>query len=485
MNQARIRFLVFILLGPGLAMGPGGSLRATAQNPTVQPPEDEPPTRRLVLQPATEPRPALKYELLPGLLDRRPGNAAVLYNKIGLTFRGGAEFAQEQNKISQWIDGDLPLEKFPREEARKIVERWGQVLDDLELASRCEQCDWELPLRERDFISLMLPEIQESRNYARLLSLKARLQIVDGDFDGAIRSVRTGYALARHVARSPTLISALVGVAISGVMNARVEELATQPGAPSLYWALTELPDPLVDFRLGMEAEKSMLYLTYPEFRDLDRVHRSPEEWRKLFDKICGELLRVGAEKSWAGRAALTFVAIKGYPAAKRRLVDSGRSPEQVDAMPASQAVLLNSLAVYEETRDAMFKWTTLPYWQAAPQIKKVEEENNDRFRTKEVLPLDLFLPPGNALLTARTRSRRNIAMLRVIEAIRLFVASHEGRLPTQLADLADFPIPDDPITGGPFIYRAQGDRAVLEAPLLPDMPQRNFGARYEINFAH
>lgn len=75
--------------------------------------------------------------------------------------------------------------------------------------------------------------------------------------------------------------------------------------------------------------------------------------------------------------------------------------------------------------------------------------------------------------------------MLRIIEAIRLFGASHEGRLPTRLADLADFPIPDDPITGGPFIYRAQGDRAVLEAPLLPDMPQRNFGARYEINFAH
>jgi hypothetical protein len=440
--------------------------------------------RRLVLHTATEPRPALKYELLPGLLDRRPGNAAVLYNKIGFTFRGGAEFHEEQNKISQWIDVDLPLEKFPREEARKVIEPWGRVLDDLELASRCEQCDWELPLRERNVISLLLPEVQESRNYARLLSLNARLQIADGDFDGAIRSLRTGYALARHVAQSPTVISALVGVAISAMMSVRVEELATRPGAPSLYWALTALPDPLIDFRLGLEAEKSMLFLTYPEARDLDRAQHSPEEWRMLFDKLCDELLRADGEKSWAGRLELTFVAIKGYPAAKRRLIDSGRSPEQVEAMPAVQAVLLHSLAMYEESRDAILKWSTLPYWQAAPRIERVEAETREMYRMKEVLPLDLFLPPGNALLTARARGRRNIAMLRVLEAIRLYGGSHKGRLPKELADLAEFPIPDDPITGGPFIYRIQGETAVLEAPLLPGMPQRSFGARYEINFA-
>ena len=37
---------------------------------------------RITVHPAPEPRPALKYQLLPELLDRRPGNAAVDYGKV-------------------------------------------------------------------------------------------------------------------------------------------------------------------------------------------------------------------------------------------------------------------------------------------------------------------------------------------------------------------------------------------------------------------
>ena len=37
---------------------------------------------QIVLYPAAEPRPALKYQLLPPLLERRAGNAAVWWNRI-------------------------------------------------------------------------------------------------------------------------------------------------------------------------------------------------------------------------------------------------------------------------------------------------------------------------------------------------------------------------------------------------------------------
>ncbi|HEV7226140.1 MAG TPA: hypothetical protein VGN42_25760 [Pirellulales bacterium] len=473
-----------LLFAAALASALAFTEPANAQNAAPQPPPDAPPTRRLTLHSAVEPRPALKYELLPSLLDRRPGNAAVLYNKIGLMFRGGAEFSEQMNKVSEWIESDLPLDKFPREEARVVVDRWRHVLDDLELASRCEQCDWELPLQEREFISLLLPEIQEAREYARLLSLKARLQIVEGDFDGAVRTLRTGYALGRHVAKSPTLISTLVGVATCAQMNARIEELASQPGAPSLYWALTALPRPLVDFRLGIEAEKASLLLTFPELRDLGGKRRSPEDWRRLFDKFGDDLVRVGAiERRPAGRLLLTGMAIKGYPAAKRRLIELGRSPEEVEAMPVAQAVLLYSLDAYEEARDAMLKWTSVPYWEAAPQSAKVEQEIAAAYRTKEILPFNVFLTPGNAFIAASARSERAIAMLRVIEALRLHAGSHEGRLPKQLSEITDAPIPQDAITGGPFIYRAEGDAATLEAPLPPGMDQTHYGMRYEIEF--
>ena len=36
----------------------------------------------------------------------------------------------------------------------------------------------------------------------------------------------------------------MVGAAIAYVMDAVLEELLKQPGAPNLYWALTTLPRP-------------------------------------------------------------------------------------------------------------------------------------------------------------------------------------------------------------------------------------------------
>ena len=71
---------------------------------------------------------------------------------------------------------------------------------------------------------MRLDDIQECRSYARLLKLKTRLQIADGDLDGAIETLQTGYALARHVACGETFIHALVGMSISGLMNEEVEE---------------------------------------------------------------------------------------------------------------------------------------------------------------------------------------------------------------------------------------------------------------------
>ena len=79
------------------------------------------------------------------------------------------------------------------------------------------------------------------------MALKARLEIADRKFDEAIHTLQTGYALARHVGQGGTLIHGLVGIAIGQLMSARVQELVQQPGVPNLYWALTALPQPLID----------------------------------------------------------------------------------------------------------------------------------------------------------------------------------------------------------------------------------------------
>ncbi|HVW36376.1 MAG TPA: hypothetical protein VHB99_03690 [Pirellulales bacterium] len=458
---------------------------ALAQTTAPQPPEDQPPTRRLTLYPAAEPRPALKYQLLPGLLDRKPGNAAVLYNKIGLMFRGGPEFTAEQEKVSQWGDDSLPLEKFPREDARTIVEHWRQVLDDLEYASRRETCDWELPFRERNPITMSLPDAQESRAYARLLRLQARLQVADGDLAGAIASLRTGYALARHVAQGETFVNALIGMAICGHMNAQLEELVSQPGAPNMYWAVASLPHPFIGLRVSTEAEHSFVYLMYPELRDIESQRHPPEYWSRLLDKLATDVAGWN-DDAWKDYSKLSLAArtAQRYPEAKRRLIESGRSPEEVAAMPVAQVVLLYTMQIYDESRDDLFKWFALPYPEAKAGFDKFQADWTE-VRDREIVPLFSVLAPATgAVANASARHERSFAMLRTIEALRMYAAAHDGRGPKQLEDITEVPVPSDPLTGNSFIYRADGDAAVLEAPLPGGMEQRHYGLRYEITFA-
>ena len=125
---------------------------------------------------------------------------------------------------------------------------------------------------------ILLPEVQQSRNYARVLAAKARLQIADGKFDEAIQTLQAGYAFARHVAAGQTIIHGLVGKSIAGMMSYQLRELIQQPDAPNLYWAISSLPRPIVDFRPGLDAEFDSVYLSFPKLRNLDKKIMTVEE---------------------------------------------------------------------------------------------------------------------------------------------------------------------------------------------------------------
>lgn len=476
-----MRQTVLLLVAAHLATGFAVADPPRATKPGQ--PEKGPPTVKLVLRPAAEPRPALRYRLLPGLLEQKPGNAAVVYNKIGL-YLGNEGRQKLDDQTAKWQE--VPLADLPREEVRKLLAANRQVLDDLDLAARRERCDWELPLRERDFVSLLLPEIQMTRCLARLLSIQIRLEIAEGQTDRALRGIQTGFALARHVAEGPTLVNGLVGIAIANLMDARLEELIQQPGAPNLYWALTSLPSPLIDMRTAIETEANMLYLTFPELTGLDDMQRSPAYWQQFVDRMGSNMARwtglTGPASELQVRAAIVALAIKGYPQAKRYLIEHGRSPQQVEAMPVAQVVMVYTMDTYNDLRDQMFKWLYVPYWEARTGIVEMEGRLRSEARDREIVPLaSLLLPAIGSVHAASARSDRRIALLQTVEALRLYAAAHDGQLPAKLSDVTEAPIPIDPMTGQAFAYRANNSTAVLEAMPPPGMAADSFGYRYEI----
>lgn len=432
---------------------------ATAADP---PAKEAPKSVAITLYPAAEPQPALKYQLLPPLLDRRPGNAAVWWNRIPAEryafFVNFEKAFTPSGKIGTWmkIPLDDPREKAYREkELAKTIPmiRDRVVFADMERAARFESCDWQLPIHEGNYVTMLLPEIQQTRMYTRLLSAKARLEIAEGKYAEAARTLQVGYAEARHVGQGPTIINALIGVAIAGIMDYQVQDWIQQPDSPNLYWALSTLPRPLVDFRPGLEAESNLLYLQFPELRGIDKKQMSPEEWNhlyKCFWDLCREL---------DPKKAVPEPLEHYYSVARKFLTQQGRSRTEVDAMPATQVVLLYWVQRFQTLSDDQFKWGLLPIHEVGSQLKQIEKQ--DQLLAAE-RPLDALISAVAAAKKAEVRSEWTQARLRVLEALRLYAATHDGRWPDRLSDITAVPVPKNPFDDKPFIYHRDGDRATL-----------------------
>jgi hypothetical protein len=450
------------------------------------------PPVKIVLYPAPEPRPALKYQLLPPFLERRPGNAAVWWNRLPAERKQFfADFEKEfddTGRIDTWMNiplGDPREKEYREKELAKVsyLLGGGGVYSDMERAARFESCDWQLPVREGNYIAVLLPEVQQSRMYARLLAAKAHLEIAKGKYDEAVRMLQTGYAEGRHVAQGPTIINSLVGVTIAGIMSHQVQQFIQRPDSPNLYWALSTLPRPLVDFRLGGEAESNVLYLQCPELRDLDKKELSPDEWRELLKRIVQQSrlpLSLSSPSPLSPdtyTAAITALAVNGYPRAKRYLVERGRTAAEVEAMPVAQVVLLYTVKYYDELSDAYFKWFYLPASEAGDGARGADRELHDALAARqEIIPFASFLLPAiTAAKEAETRCQWNLAMLRIFEALRLYAAGHEGRWPDRLSDITEVPVPTNPYDGKPFVYERRGGKAVLTSQKgPPSMPWRH-----------
>jgi hypothetical protein len=468
---------------------PADSKPNEQQNPAVQ---DAPKTVEFVLYPAAPPATALGLRLLPRYLEITPGNAATLYLKALVVSseysdRTSTEVAQ---KIDRWLE--TPPSQLPKEEVQQFLETYRSTLALLRIAARRDHCDWDPPIRESNVYTILLPEIQNMRRFAHMLALQARLQIAEGHPAEAIDTLATGFAMARHTADCPFLVSGLVGVAISGILQRQVDALVQMPNCPNLYWCLTALPDPFIDFRPAYELEWENIYLIFPELRGVNHAEHTPAEWQSALASLLRRRSELGRElrmvnMSDFGDSVLEAAKIvTGYPKARAGLIAAGRTAKEVDAMPPAQVILLYSVFLYERANDEQYKWANIPYWQSREPLARSAKNLEARLREDEVIPLaQLLVPATFAVQGATARNQRRFAALRTIEALRFYADLHQGNFPVALAEIEEVPLPIDPVTGKPFDYQrlAEG-RAVLEAkPPVGESWQR-FGLRYELTVA-
>jgi hypothetical protein len=451
---------------------------------------DDPPTvtpKPVAVYPAAAPKPALKYLLLPDLTEMHEGNKAHLFMKA---FAEQSHFffnKDVQDERQKYLEA--PLEELPA----GLKDYGGNLMKRLHDAACAEQCDWQM-LRElkRDGVNTLLPDVQYMRHLAAVLKVRCRGEIKAGDFPAAIRTVQTMLALARSFNDHPTLIGQLVGCAIAAIGLGCVEEMTQQPGCPNLYWALSDLPAPLIDIDKGLKGDRVMCQVELADFRRGGAAW-TDEESAKAFRRLHQLAARLDPlPAAVKGPADLvpymqTLVTnVEFLKASDGWLRDAGYAAADVKAMPDTQRVIVGSAERLDALRDDLAKWMRRPYWEMPDEMKRLVVGDEWKVAAKDVNKSGMF---GGLRVTAmkvkvaQTRTDSLVAQLRMVEALRMTADAH-GKFPAHLP--ADLPVPVDPFSGKPFVYALEDDGKTAVFTLTPPLglEVKPYSFRYRVSVA-
>lgn len=426
----------------------------------------------LTVSPAAAPATALKYELLPRNTEKRDGNASVGYYQSLVIRPAGPSDPSKVKKLNEQESTFLetPIEELSARELTEFLKPYRTVLTTADQAARYARCDWqrENQLSGEGLFALM-PELQQHRELARLLALRIRLAAVENNFEDATTGLKTGFQHAKHVGESPSLISLLVGLAIANIHLKRIEDVIQRPGSPNLYWALTTLPHPFIDPRPGLDGEEAFLQSVLPGLNALESGPVTADQATQAIDRLVQTYREPGND---AGiRTLATKVGIVGYASlyhaqAKKDLIERGRTAKDLDAMPPVQVVLLRGVSVYRELMDDRRKLFSLP----PADAKTLFAGQQERLKTLRegsdpmISLFSLTVPAVEKVYESFARTERRIALLRTVEAVRLYAAV-KGNPPANLTDVTAVPVPNDPHTGKLFEYAAEGKTVRITAP--------------------
>jgi len=447
-------------------------------------------TRELTLYPQAEPKPALKYRLLPDDFDLMEGNAALYYLKAMGFFEQSHAQQQLREMHKKWreaadakhlIYNQFPPYSFletapkdlPLQEVKSYLELTRFQSFFLEEARRLRSFSLDRNIKHFDNpVGYLLPEVQSMRELARLQSMRCRVAIAEDRVDDAIQILGQQVALAKHMGNDDFYVSTLVGMAIHGIAFNDALYLLEHPKAPNLYWAFASLPSPLVELRRAHAFERQFLFEQVKVLREVNEELRPAGYWQVFLDRFLEQAKGLDQEGFQIGfakdpemqRASLVSMIAASYPGAKRYLIELDEIPSAtIESYPTAQVVFLAIKKYYERTRDEYFKWNSLPLSIAAASIRKADAEAvqwSNRIGWCGTFT-ETLLPAMGAVRIAQARADQSIAMLQTIEAIRMYGATHHGKLPSSLSELS-VPAPNDPFTGERLHYEVSGNSSIL-----------------------
>ncbi|MCL2623984.1 MAG: hypothetical protein FWD31_10000, partial [Planctomycetaceae bacterium] len=339
--------------------------------------------------------------------------------------------------------------------------------------------DFGIPFRETDNpMAIMLPEIQFMRELARALKVKIMLEIHEKRYDDALQSIRVGLSMARHTGKQPCLVCGLVGIAIQSIMLDQVQDMIHAPECPNIYWEVSSLPYPFLNFVDAAEIEKQFLAQSFPLLRKAmtDPDSLFDDEWQRMIRQI-NELLdnlEYDNESSLFKLLPIKSQVFASYPTARQWLISRGKTAAEIDAMIPEKVVGLHTAQDIRWLTEEYFKIMYLPLWEQSDTQDVVHRYLGDEISKIGINVISgrlvsMLLPAIQSARSAYQRMQFSIDIMRIAEALSDYAARNGGQLPESLGTVKQVPVPMiDPSTGREYNYKLIDGKGRIETNIIP-----------------
>lgn len=446
--------------------------------------------RTLVLAPKAEHKPALSIRFIPDSFHAKPGNAAIYYLKAGGYFEQSStqqarrKFEEDSRQAANgkdyapyiWLETEL--KDLPVDEMKTFLRYTSFQPLFLEEAAARLHCDYDRQVNTiENPVGYLLPEIQSIRDIARLQAMRFLVAMAENRTDDAVKILGQMIAMGPHLSQEPFLVSNLVGAACVGIGMQHAHYLSEHADSPNLYWAIAQLPNPMIDLSPSLAYEREVLFQQVKALQEVDDNPKPVEYWSEFLERFTQHMNGMGISLDelenilTSNKIGLSLAIGANVPKACEYLVEiEGMSNSRLDSLPNTQVFFLAMRRFYERYRDELFKYSFLP--QYAQKNAKKNPVDFDDLKSRYglfTMPTYYFLPAVQSAQGASKRLQQQLALWQTIESIRHHLATNNNTLPGTLAEL-ELPAPLDPVSFEPFEYTIHAKGATLKGTANPGL---------------
>lgn len=426
---------------------------------------------QVTITPAGPPDPLLRYRLWPAAEKRRNASVdAIMSRAIILTTQAshsestnsGADATADRKAIQEWQT--MPLAELPIARVKKHLSQYGFALDELKRGESLMRTDYELHLQDLttpELYGTLLPEVQESRQLARVLALRARVAAAEHRWDDMIDDCRLGFRLADITGkRGHFLISRLVGQAIASVMQEVMEDAITQGDPPNFYWALASVPTQQIhETQESLEFEGSLVSRMIKTVGKLPDTPIGEElarrKLRELMEAYAALSQTITPSEDPTTMLMMGTFTIAVAEQSRQLLANTDQWKDRTEELSNSECVLRATVLEVKRTRDAWIAWSYLPDYLSekySDERDKLLNVTEDSLPSPAKMLVMQILPAFDSVTSAELRGIQKHNLLQTLEALRMH-AKQAGELPETIENLRPVPALRDPVTQRNFSY--------------------------------